>query len=163
MSTAFDTRDYIETMVNFSRSSKDFKPIELVTGTYMLDRAEDTRVVNEVANEMGLVKIPTSDVKTQYRREVNGKNEPVMYCITDINGKDERIYYKPRPGFAICPWIESYLQKHSGKVNSFDDFEKELKEANANLFAEKELIDEFADARDYGFTYENYNNAEKEQ
>lgn len=162
MSKEFDTRDYIETMVNLSRSSAEFKPIELVTGTYMLDRAKDTEVVNKVADEMGLTKVPTSDVKTQYRREIDGKNEPVMYCITDINGENRRIYYKPRPGFAICPWIESYLQKNGGKVYNFEDFEKALKEAEANLTAEKELVDSFSDARDYGFSYENYSAAEKE-
>ena len=164
MSSDFDTRDYIETMVNLSRSNPEvYKPIELITGTYMLDRANDTMVVNQVADEFGLTKVPTSDVKTQYRRDVNGKNEPVMYCITDINGENRRIYYKPRPGFAVCPWLESYLRAHGGKVEDFEDFEESLKSAEANLTAEKSLVNEFSDARDYTFSFESYKAKEQEQ
>ena len=132
----------------------------MITGTYMLDRAKDTDIVHKLADEYNLVKIPTSDVKTQYRRNVNGKDEPGMYCITEINGKKERVYYNPRPGFAICPWIESYLEKHNGKVEDFEDFEKQLKIAKPNLTLDKATFEKFNDARDYGFSFDSYKTME---
>ncbi|MBQ8425958.1 MAG: hypothetical protein IJX17_08105 [Clostridia bacterium] len=158
MSGDFDTQDYIKTMVELSKSNpEEFKPIEMITGTYMLDRAKDTEVVEKSSEEFGLIKIPTSDVKTQYRRIVNGKDEPVMYCITEINGEKTRVNYRPRPGFAICPWIESYLSVHNGKVEDFADFEKSIENAPANLSLDQSVFNKFKDARDYGFSMEAYN------
>ena len=80
-----------------------------------------------------------------------------MYCITEINGKKEKVLYSPRPGYAICPWIESYLESHNGKVEDFDDFNKAIAEAGANLTLDESVFAEFKDASDYDFSMEVYN------
>jgi hypothetical protein len=152
----FDTEDYIRTMVGLSRSNPEqFEPITMITGTYMLDRKSDSEVVTRVADELKLKKIPTSDVKTQYRNPETG--DPVMYCITNINGKNEKIFYKPKVGFAICPWIESYLASHNGKIEDMDDFLKSLGEAKPNLTLDESIYAEFKDASDYDFSMQAYN------
>lgn len=157
MSTDFDTEDYIRVMNDLSKSNpKTRKPFEFVSGPYMLDRAQDTVVIDRVSSELGLTQIPTSDVKTQYRRKVNEVDEPVMYCITNLNGEKTRINYKPRPGFAICPFIESYLKERGGVINDFDDLQRAIDNAPANLTLDDELANTFADVRDYGFSLANY-------
>ena len=120
----------------------------------MLDREQDTKVINKLSKELKLDLIPTSDCKTNYRRVVGDKNEPVMYCDTMINGEKKRIFYSPRPGFAVCHWIESYLASHNGKIEDFEDFQKQLDNAPANLFIEKSLDNKFSDIRELS-AYEN--------
>lgn len=148
MSTAFDTADYIKTMVALSKDEKDMQNITCMSGPYMLDRKEDTKVVTELSKELKISLIPTSDCKTNYRRIVGDKNEPVMYVDTMINGEKKRVFYKPRPGFAVCPWIESYLENHNGKVDDFVDFQNQLDTASANLFIEKSIDKQFSDIRE---------------
>ncbi len=149
MSTDFDTEDYIKTMWAASLLSKDYEPIKFVSGPYMLDTAEDAKVIDRVSTELNLIQLPSSDLKSQYRRVVNGENQPMMYCFTMINGEKAKVIYRPRPGFAIMPWIEEYLASHNGRVEDFDDFTRKLEEAPANLFMPEQLEKSFKDVRTY--------------
>ena len=95
MSRDFDTADYIETLVNFSRSDPEFQPITHVCGDYMLNTQQECEEIARVAREKGLQLVCGSDLQLVDK----------MYYVGPLTD-GEKVYYTPTPGFAIAKQIE---------------------------------------------------------
>ena len=95
MSKDFDTTDYIETLVDFSRSDPSFQPITHACGDYMLNTQQDSETIARVAEKKGLKLVCGSDLRLVDQ----------MYYVGPLtNG--EKVYYAPTPGFAVAKKVE---------------------------------------------------------
>lgn len=148
MNTQFDTEDYLRSVVEFSHTSPDFQPVTSTTRNYMLDSREDTAVIDRVSADLGLKQYGASDGKYQYRTP---EDKPTMYCYYG----NQKILYTPRPGFAIVPWIDSYLELHPNTLGT-PEFMAALSTAPANLTISQSEIDRYRDVRDYHFDMKRY-------
>lgn len=95
MSKDFDTADYMDTLVRFSKSNPDFQIIEYAFGDYMLNTQKDNEIVEETAKKLNLKLVCGSDLRLVDK----------MYYVSHLtNG--EKVYYTPTPGFAIAKKVE---------------------------------------------------------
>ena len=95
MSKDFDTADYMDTLVRFSKSNPDFQIIEYAFGDYMLNTQKDNEIVEETAKKLNLKLVCGSDLRLVDK----------MYYMSHLtNG--EKVYYTPTPGFAIAKKVE---------------------------------------------------------
>ncbi|MBQ7307885.1 MAG: hypothetical protein IJW82_05075, partial [Clostridia bacterium] len=97
MNKLFNTVDYIKSLVEFSKSDGSFKEIEYVCGDYMLNTESDREEIKRTANELNLKLICGSDMRLVEQ----------MFYLGKLS--QERVYYKPRPGFSIAKEIETKM------------------------------------------------------
>ena len=95
MNKVFDTVDYIKSLVEFSKTDETFQEIKYVCGDYMLNTNKDRDIIKEVAKELNLKLISGSDMRLIEQ----------MFYLGKLS--QERVYYKPRPGFSIAKQIET--------------------------------------------------------
>lgn len=159
----FDTRDYIKTMLDFSKSIENASSITMLSGPYMLDDEKDAEDIAEMARRYSLRLLPSSDANSSYRKQKdNGETTPYMY-LKYGDGKDDKVFYTPRPGFAIRPFITSFMKENNVQmsfvdflyyVNSYKgdaislSFYDELENCPPNMSISKELADSFSSIDD---------------
>ena len=116
MSKDFDTVDYIETLVNFSKSNSAFQPIEYVCGDYMLNTNNDREIIKKTAEKLDVKLLGGSDLRLVEQ----------MYYISPLtNG--EKVYYTPTPGFAIAKKVEmgdGEITIDDETINDFTDLKR---------------------------------------
>ncbi|MBQ7306980.1 MAG: hypothetical protein IJW82_00455 [Clostridia bacterium] len=110
MNKSFDTKDYIESLINFSRSNKDFKEIEYICGDYMLNTQNDRKIIKEMAQKLNVKLICGSDMRLIEK----------MFYLGELS--QERVYYTPRPGFSIAKEIETKNGDLMMKKEVLDEF-----------------------------------------
>lgn len=111
MSRDFDTTDYIESLVDFSKSNPDFQPITHACGDYMLNTSQDCATIAKIAKEKGLKLVCGSDLRLVDQ----------MYYAGQLTG-GEKVYYTPTPGFAVAKMVEL----GDGSISMDDSVLKEL-------------------------------------
>lgn len=124
MSKDFDTADYIETLVDFSKSDPEFQPIKYVCGDYMLNTSHDNKIIAKTAKNKGLKLVCGSDLRLVDK----------MYYVSPLTS-NEKVYYAPTPGFAIAKQVEL----GNGTISLDDEVLKEFGDIQSsyNKYSEK--------------------------
>ena len=116
MSKDFDTEDYVTTLVKYSRSNPEFQPITHACGDYMLNTKQDCETIANVASKLNIKLVCGSDLRVV---------EQMYYMSALTNGK--KVFYEPKPGFAIAKQIElgdGTISMPEDNLNDLEDVRK---------------------------------------